>query len=72
MNHNIKTVHVKHLDDCELLCYQHENCVSINIKRDPDSGTGQRECELNNSTHMENDGDLTNDDAYLYRGAKVI
>jgi len=60
------------LDDCELLCYQHDNCVSINIKKYPDSATGQQECELNNSPHMEHGEDLTADNVYLYRGAKVI
>ena len=63
---------VKDLDYCERLCYQHDNCVSLNIKKDPDSATGQQECELNNSTHMEHDEDLTVDNAYFYRGAKVI
>ena len=28
--------------------------------------------ELNNSTHMEHDGDLTINNSYLYRRAKVI
>lgn len=72
INHTIKTVYVKDLDSCELLCYQHDNCVSINMKKDPESATGQRECELNNSTHMEHDEVLTVDNAYIYRGAKVI
>ncbi|KAL9970880.1 hypothetical protein ACROYT_G023333 [Oculina patagonica] len=69
-NNRIKTVHVMALDFCELLCYQHDDCVSFNVKKDPDSATGQQECELNNSTHQEHDGDLANDNAYLYRGAK--
>ncbi|XP_078374814.1 uncharacterized protein LOC144658280 isoform X2 [Oculina patagonica] len=69
-NHKIKTEHVMDLDFCELLCYQHDDCVSFNIKKVPDSATGQQDCELNNSTHMEHDGDLTEDNAYLYRGAK--
>ena len=72
IKHKIKTAHVKDLDHCELLCYQHDNCVSLNIKKDPDSATGQQECELNNSTHMEHDEHLTVDNAYLYRGAKVM
>ena len=71
-NHKIKTEHVENLDQCEYLCYLHEDCVSVNIKKDTDSTTGQRECELNNSTHTEDDRDLENDNAYLYRGAKVI
>ena len=65
-------MHVKDLDHCELLCYRHDNCVSLNIKKDPDGATGQLKCELNNSTHMEHGEDLTVDSAYLYRGAKVI
>ena len=72
LKHKIKTAHVKDLDHCEFLCYQHDNCVSLNIKKDPDSATGQQECELNNSTHMEDGEHLTVDNAYLYRGAKVM
>ncbi|KAL9971557.1 hypothetical protein ACROYT_G017732 [Oculina patagonica] len=70
LKHRIETEHVKDLDFCAFLCYQHDDCVSFNIKKDTDSATGQQECELNNSTHIEHDGDLTNDNAYLYRGAK--
>ena len=71
IDHKIKVLHVKDLDDCELHCYRHDNCVSVNIKKDPDNATGQQECELNNSTHMEHDEDLKVDNAYLYGGAKV-
>ena len=63
---------MKDLDHCEFLCYRHDNCVSLNIKKDIDGETGQQECELNDSTHMEHDEDLTSHNAYLYRGAKVI
>ena len=72
LKHKIKTALVKDLDHCEFLCYQDDNCVSLNIKKDPDSATGQQECELNNSTHMEDGEHLTVDNAYLYRGAKVM
>ena len=72
IKHKIVTVHAKDLEHCELFCYRHDNCVSLNIKKDPDSATGQHECELNNSTHMEHDEHLTTNNAYLYRGAKVI
>ena len=72
MKHKIQTVHVKDLDHCEFLCYQHDNCVSLNIKKDPDSSTGRQGCELNNSTHMEHGEHLTTNNAYLYRGAKVM
>ena len=71
MNHTIKTLFVKDLDDCEYLCYMNDNCVSLNIKdKDPQSGT--HSCELNNSTHLEHDADLVNDPDFYYRGAKVM
>ncbi len=70
MNHTIKNMSVKSLDNCEYLCYKEDACVSLNIKnKDPVSGT--HECELNNSTHMEHDEDLVNNPIYYYRGAKV-
>ena len=70
INHKIRTIHVKDLDNCERLCYQDDNCVSLNIKdKDPDMGT--HECELNNATHSEHDGDFKSNPAYYYRGAKV-
>ncbi|KAJ7390851.1 hypothetical protein OS493_021738, partial [Desmophyllum pertusum] len=71
MNHKIKTVQVKDMDQCDLLCYLDDDCVSLNIKKDRDSAN-QHECELNNSTHLEHDEDLTiaKDPDYFYRGAK--
>lgn len=71
MNHTIKTLFVKNLDDCEYLCYMDDNCVSLNIKdKDPQSGT--HACELNNSTHLEHEADLVKDPVFYYRGAKVM
>ena len=61
---NIKT------DECEYRCYLDANCVSLNIRnKDHDSGT--HKCELNNSTHLEHEGDLQNSPLYYYRGAEV-
>jgi len=63
-------MHVKDLDKCNLLCFHDVKCVSLNIKdKDPDMGT--HECELNNSTHLEHDGDLKSNPVYYYRGAMV-
>ena len=70
MSHTIKTILVENLDDCELLCYREDNCVSINI-HNKDHGSGTHKCELNNSTHMEHDRDLKSNPVYYYRGAKV-
>ena len=32
-NHAIETRTVKNLDDCELMCYLNDNCVSLNFKK---------------------------------------
>ena len=69
MNHTIKTLLVKSLDDCEYLCYLDDNCVSLNIKNNEN---GTHTCELNNSTLLEHDADLVSSPVFYYRGAKVI
>ena len=71
MNHTIKTMRIKNLDECEYHCYLEDACVSLNIKN-KDPGSTTHECELNNSTHMEHGEDLMSDPVYYYRGAKVI
>ena len=69
VNHSIKTMTVKNLDECEYRCYLDANCLSLNIRnKDPD---GTHKCELNNSTHLEHDRDLKNNQLYYYRGAEV-
>ena len=70
LNHTIKTVQVGGLDDCELLCYQEHNCVSINFENSA-SGKGKYNCELNNSTHGEHVGDLVEAKNCFYRGTEV-
>ena len=69
INHTIKSLLVRSLDDCEYLCYLDDNCVSLNIKNNKN---GTHSCELNNSTHLEHDADLVNSAVFYYRGAKVI
>ena len=67
--HWIQTMTVKDLDECEYRCYLDSNCVSLNIKnKNPD---GTHECELNNSTHLDDDGVLEDNQLYYYRGAEV-
>ena len=60
---------VKDLDECEYRCYLDANCVSLNIKNKDHVGT--HECELNNSTHLDDDGVLEDNQLYYYRGAEV-
>ena len=68
MNHTIISLSVKDLDECEYRCYLNANCVSLNIR---DHHNGTHECELNNSTHLEHDGDLKYSELYYYRCAEV-
>ena len=70
-NYTIETRKVKNLDDCELMCYLNDNCVSLNFKKDPDNNEAVHICELNNATHLKNDSDLTSDANFYYRGSKV-
>ena len=70
-NYTIETTKVKNLDDCELMCYLNDNCVSLNFKKDPDNNDPGHICELNNATHLKNDSDLTSDVNFYYRGSKV-
>ena len=70
-NYTIETRKVKNLDDCELMCYLNDNCVSLNFKKDPDNNEAVHICELNNATHLKNDSDLTTDAKFYYRGSKV-
>ncbi|XP_066022881.1 uromodulin-like [Pocillopora verrucosa] len=69
-NHTIETRKVKNFDDCELLCYLNDNCVSLNFKKDPDNIDAVHICELNNATHLTYDSDLTTDAKFYYRGSK--
>ena len=58
--------HVPDMGLCELLCYNEQNCVSVNyeIQR-------QKRCELNNSTHRAHDADFKEREGCLYHGATV-
>ena len=71
VNHTIETRKVKNFDDCELLCYLNDNCVSLNFKKDPDNIDAVHICELNNATHLTYDSDLKTDTKFSYRGSKV-
>ena len=71
INHTIETRKVKNFDDCELLCYLNDSCVSLNFKKDPDNNEAVHICELNNATHLKYDSDLTTDAKFYYRGSKV-
>ena len=71
VNHTVKNVRVQDLPECERLCYEEHNCVSINFETKKD-GNGRNSCDLNNSTHGEHDEDLVNEENYFYRGTEVI
>jgi len=69
VNHWVKNLTINGLDECEYRCYLDANCVSLNIKNKDADGT--HECELNNSTHMEDGSYLEDNHLYYYRGAEV-
>ena len=70
-NHTIEKKRVKNLDDCELMCYLNDDCVSLNFKKDPENNEAVHICELNNATHLKYDIDLTTNANFYYRGSKV-
>ena len=70
-NHTIEKKRVNSLDDCELMCYLNDDCVSLNFKKDPENNEAVHICELNNATHLKYDIDLTTDANFYYRGSKV-
>ena len=76
VNHTIEEKHVNNLDDCELLCYLNDDCVSLNFKKDPDDNEPVHICELVHyrqdlATHLKYDSDLTTDANFYHRGSKV-
>ena len=71
VNHTIEKKRVNNLDDCELMCYLNDDCVSLNFKKDPENNEAVHICELNNATHLKYDIDLTTDANFYYRGSKV-
>ena len=71
VNHTIEKKRVNNLDDCELMCYLNDDCVSLNFKKDPEDEGLLHICELNNATHLKYDSDLTTDANFYYRGSKV-
>ena len=71
VNHIIENKSVKNLDDCELMCYLNDDCVSLNFKKDSEYNEAVHICELNNATHLKYESDLTTDANFYYRGSKV-
>ena len=71
VNHTIEKKRVNNLDDCELMCYLNDDCVSLNFKKDPEDEEPLHICELNNATHLKYDRDLTTDANFYYRGSRV-
>ena len=71
VNHTIEKKVVNNLDDCELLCYLNDDCVSLNFEKDPENNRPLHICELNNATHLKYDSHLTTNATFYYRGSKV-
>ena len=71
VNHTIEKKGVNNLDDCELMCYLNDHCVSLNFEKDPENNRPLHICELNNATHLKYDSHLTTNATFYYRGSKV-
>lgn len=72
LNHTIKTLQVRDLDECELQCYYEHDCVSINFNNEAGKTDEKHTCELNNySTHDSKEQDWVEVKHYFYRGTKV-
>ena len=69
-NHIIKSCEVHSMHECEWICYQEHDCVSVNFDTEANTD-GKHTCELNNSTHAEDSEDLINAENYIYRGTEV-
>ena len=70
VNHLIRVLDPLKTDDCDVFCYMEHNCASYNLKKRSEA-EGHR-CELNNSTHEENENDMEENPGYVYRGTKVL
>ncbi|CAH3164830.1 unnamed protein product, partial [Pocillopora meandrina] len=70
VNHTIEKKGVNNLDDCELLCYLNDHCVSLNFEKDPENNRPLHICELNNATHLKYDSHLTTNATFYCRGSK--
>ncbi|XP_068736926.1 uncharacterized protein [Montipora capricornis] len=68
-NHIIKSYEVHNMHECEWICYQEHDCVSVNFETKANTD-GKHRCELNNSTHAEHGKDLINAKDYIYRGTE--
>ncbi|XP_068735527.1 uncharacterized protein [Montipora capricornis] len=68
-NHIIKSYEVHNMHECEWVCYQEHDCVSVNFNTEANTD-GKHRCELNNSTHAEDNKDLINAENYIYRGTE--
>ncbi|XP_044181526.1 uncharacterized protein LOC114974438 isoform X3 [Acropora millepora] len=66
-NHVIRTIENINEDFCGALCFMEYNCVSFNVKVTGGPGTSAI-CQLNNSTHHANLGDLQTLENSIYHG----
>ncbi|XP_067048625.1 uncharacterized protein [Acropora muricata] len=69
-NHVIRTIDNINEDFCGAMCFMEYNCVSFNVKVTGGPGTSTV-CELNNSTHHANLGDLQTLENSIYHGITV-
>ena len=71
VKHTIENKGVNNLDDCELMCYLNDDCVSLNFEKDPDNNEQVHTCELNKITYLKYNSDLKTDANFYYHGSRV-
>mgnify|MGYP000474177240 CR=1 FL=1 len=67
----IRTIENVNDDFCRALCFMEYNCVSFNVKVTGGPGTSTT-CELNNSTHHANLGDLQTLENSIHHGITEV
>ena len=70
-NHVIRTIENINEDFCRVLCFMEYNCVSFNVKVTGGPRTSAI-CELNDSTHHANLGDLQTLENSVYHGITKV
>ena len=70
IGHNITIKLVQDIDECEWRCYQQPRCVSVNFRTTANKEKFHR-CELNNATCKQYEGNLVENNRFIYRGVEV-
>ena len=68
VNHVIKSVQVNSETECEINCFAHHDCMSVNLGQSDD---GKYLCELSNSDHNIHPEDLKQKHIFIFKPVLV-